>query len=41
LYVVIQKKQGAPSAQKKLHELAGDCEICARSSGYWILRVIK
>jgi 16S rRNA (guanine1207-N2)-methyltransferase len=41
LYVVIQKKQGAPSAQKKLQELAGDCEICARSSGYWILRVIK
>ncbi len=41
LYVVIQKKQGAPSAQKKLQELAGECEICARSSGYWILRVIK
>lgn len=41
LYVVIQKKQGAPSAQKKLQELAGDCEICARSSGYWILRVAK
>lgn len=41
LYVVMQKKQGAASAQKKLQELAGNCEICARSSGYWILRVIK
>lgn len=41
LYVVIQKKQGAPSAQKKLQELAGNCEILARSAGYWILVVTK
>lgn len=41
LFVVLQKKQGAPSTEKKLTELFGNCEIVAKDSGYWILRSIK
>ncbi|WP_077615893.1 class I SAM-dependent methyltransferase [Caenibacillus caldisaponilyticus] len=41
LWVVIQKKQGAPSALKKLQELYGDAEIVERSKGYHILRAVK
>lgn len=40
-YCVIQKKQGAPSALKKLQELFGNCEMVSRSSGYWILQSQK
>ena len=40
LYVVIQKKQGAPSAQTKLEALFGNCEVVGKKSGYWILRSI-
>lgn len=38
LWVVIQKKQGAPSAQKKLAELFEEVEVVKRSKGYFILR---
>lgn len=38
LYVVIQKKQGAPSAQTKLTELFGNCEMVEQKTGYRILR---
>ena len=41
MYVVIQKKQGAPSAKKKLEEVYGNCEIIARDKGYYILKSKK
>lgn len=41
LYVVIQKKQGAPSSIKYLEELFGNCEIINKESGYFILRCQK
>ena len=41
LYVVIQKKQGAPSTMEKLNLLFGNCEILERKSGYHILCSVK
>ncbi|MCD7808505.1 MAG: class I SAM-dependent methyltransferase [Erysipelotrichaceae bacterium] len=41
LWIVIQKKQGAPSAQKKMKDVFGNCEIIKRDKGYYILRAIK
>lgn len=41
LWVVIQKKQGAPSAKKKLEELFGNVKIVKREKGYYILKAIK
>ena len=41
LIVVIQKKQGAPSAQKKMNEVFGNCEIIKRDKGYFILKSIR
>ncbi|SDR15387.1 class I SAM-dependent methyltransferase [Virgibacillus salinus] len=38
LWVVIQKKQGAPSAKEKLSDLFGNVEVVVRSKGYFILR---
>lgn len=38
LYVVIQKKQGAPSTKKKLEDLFGNCETSDKKSGYFIFR---
>ncbi|GIM46110.1 hypothetical protein DNHGIG_16590 [Collibacillus ludicampi] len=38
LWIVIQKKQGAPSAKKKLESLFMTVEDVARSAGYHILR---
>ena len=40
-YCVIQKKQGAPSTYKKLVDLYGNCEIIAKSKGYWVLKANK
>ncbi|MDD8049502.1 MAG: class I SAM-dependent methyltransferase [Thomasclavelia sp.] len=37
IYVVIQKKQGAPSAKKKLTEVFGNCEVVKRDKGYYLL----
>ena len=37
LVIVIQKKQGAPSAQKKMEEVFGNCERIQWVKGYWIL----
>lgn len=39
--IVIQKKQGAPSAKKKMEEVFGNCEIVQRDKGYFILKSIK
>jgi 16S rRNA (guanine1207-N2)-methyltransferase len=41
LWVVIQKKQGAPSAKKKLGELFEEVEERARDAGYRIFRCKK
>ncbi len=41
IYIVIQKKQGAPSAMEKLTQVYGNCEIICRDKGYYILRSIK
>ncbi len=38
LYVVLQKKQGAPSARDKLTDLFGNCTILERKAGYHILK---
>ncbi len=41
LWVVIQKKQGAPSSKEKLTSLFGNCEIITRDKGYYILKSVK
>ncbi|HAF0292640.1 TPA: methyltransferase, partial [Salmonella enterica subsp. enterica serovar Typhimurium var. 5-] len=41
LWVVIQKKQGAPSAMDKMKELFGEAEVAAKSKGYFILKSVK
>ncbi|MCL6547381.1 MAG: methyltransferase [Alicyclobacillus sp.] len=38
LWVVIQKKQGAPSAKEKLASLFASVEVVARESGYHVIR---
>jgi len=41
LWVVIQKKQGAPSAIDKLSELFGDVETVEKKKGYFIIKAKK
>ena len=41
LYVVIQRKQGAPSSVDRLQELFGNCEVIEKDAGYWILKAVK
>ncbi|QTD39854.1 class I SAM-dependent methyltransferase [Sporosarcina sp. Te-1] len=41
LWVVIQKKQGAPSSSSKLEELFGNVETVAKNKGYFIFRSKK
>lgn len=41
LTIVIQKKQGAPSAKKKMDEVFGNTERIAQDKGYWILQSKK
>jgi 16S rRNA (guanine1207-N2)-methyltransferase len=41
LWVVIQKKQGAPSAEKKIRELFGNVDVIAKKKGYSILRAVN
>lgn len=41
LWVVIQKKQGAPSTEKKLQELFGNVDVMAKEKGYLIFRAVK
>lgn len=41
LWVVIQKKQGAPSTMDKMEELFGNVEVAAKSKGYFILKSVK
>lgn len=41
LTIVIQKKQGAPSAKAKMQEIFGNVEILKKDKGYYILRSVK
>lgn len=41
LWVVIQKKQGAPSSKEYLNHLFGNCRVVAKDKGYYILLCIK
>ena len=41
IYAVLQRKQGAPSTEKKLMELFGNCETVAISGGYRVMRSVK
>ncbi|WP_159722391.1 class I SAM-dependent methyltransferase [Enterococcus sp. CSURQ0835] len=41
LTVVIQKKQGAPSAKKKMAETFGNVAIVSKDKGYYILKSVK
>ncbi|MBS4206368.1 class I SAM-dependent methyltransferase [Lederbergia citrea] len=41
LWVVIQKKQGAPSAKAKMAEVFDRVEIIAKKKGYYILKASK
>ena len=41
LWVVIQKKQGAPSSKEHIEKLFGNCEIINRDRGYYILKAKK
>ncbi len=40
LWVVIQKKQGAPSSIEHLQKIFGNCEIVDKEKGYFILKCI-
>lgn len=41
LWVVIQKKQGAPSALKKLQEVFSHVEVVTKKKGYYIIKAKK
>lgn len=41
LWVVMQKKQGAPSAQKLLQDLFGHVDVVKRNKGYYIFKAKK
>ncbi len=41
LWVVIQKKQGAPSAIEKLQQLFGSVDVVTKKKGYFILQAKK
>jgi len=41
LWVVIQKKQGAPSAIEKLNQLFTEVETVDKSKGYFIIKAVK
>lgn len=41
LVCVIQKKQGAASAKKKMQAVFGNCEVVLKDKGYYILKSVK
>lgn len=41
LWLVIQKKQGAPSMSDYMEEIFGNVELMGRDKGYWILKSVK
>ncbi|MGP4072828.1 class I SAM-dependent methyltransferase [Piscibacillus sp. B03] len=41
LWVVVQKKQGAPSLKEKMESLFGNVDVVVRNKGYYVLRAIR
>lgn len=41
LWIVIQKKQGAPSTFSYLEEIFGQAEVVDKARGYWIIKATK
>ncbi|MGY0402389.1 class I SAM-dependent methyltransferase [Carnobacterium jeotgali] len=41
LTIVIQKKQGAPSAKAKMEETFGNAQVMVKDKGYWIVQSVK
>ena len=41
LIIVIQKKQGAPSALNKMEETFGNAKVLTKDKGYWIIKSEK
>lgn len=41
LTIVIQKKQGAPSAKAKMENVFGNAIVLKRDKGYYVLRSVK
>lgn len=41
IYLVVQKKQGAPSTVEKLKSIYDNCEVINKSKGYWIIKSSK
>ncbi len=41
LWIVIQKKQGGPSAAKKMEEVFGNVETVVKDKGYFIFKSVK
>lgn len=41
LWIVIQRKQGAPSAARKLQEIFGNAQLVDRKKGYHIYKMVK
>ncbi|MEK4427495.1 class I SAM-dependent methyltransferase [Solibacillus sp. FSL K6-1523] len=41
LWVVIQKKQGAPSTVDRLEEMFSEVDVVEKKKGYWIIRAKK
>ena len=41
LTIVVQKKQGAPSAKEKMEETFGNAEVVTKDKGYWIIQSTK
>ncbi|UGB31114.1 class I SAM-dependent methyltransferase [Metabacillus sp. B2-18] len=41
LWIVIQKKQGAPSAMDKLNEMFNEVEVVEKKKGYYIIKAKK
>ncbi|WP_439443185.1 class I SAM-dependent methyltransferase [Listeria aquatica] len=41
LWIVIQKKQGGPSAARKMEQVFGNVEVMKKDKGYYIYRSIK
>lgn len=41
LYIVIQKKQGAPSTYKYLQDIFKNVDVVVKQGGYWIIKATK
>lgn len=41
LIVVIQKKQGAPSAKREMQRVFGNVQVLAKNKGYFILQSVR